>query len=124
MRRGERDGPEGIGQRIRQARLQLAARQGETVTQAWLAAQCQVAGPTVSQWEKGVVSPTLQMVPKIAKALGVSAGWLAFGEDGPPLINPATDRKLTDEEIERARAQVAASRASRTGPARKRGNHR
>ena len=126
MRRGDRTDPETVGQRIKQARLQLAARRGETVTQAWLAVQCQVAGPTVSQWEKGIVSPTLAMIPRIAKALEVTAGWLAFGEvpDAEPLLNPATDRKLTDEEIERARAQVAAARASRTAGAQKKRNSR
>lgn len=117
MRAGDRTDPETVGQRIKQARLRLAARRGETVTQAWLAAQCTVAGATVSQWEAGIVSPTLSMIPRIASALGVSAGWLAFGENGEDaLINPATDRKLTDAEIERARAQVRAAKAATPKP--------
>jgi transcriptional regulator with XRE-family HTH domain len=115
-------GPATVGERIRQARLTLAARRGETVTQSWLAAQCGVAGPTVSQWEAGIAQPSLGMIPKVAAALQVTAGWLAFGEESvPDLINPATDRKLTDEEIDRARAAVAAARASKSA-ARKKGN--
>jgi len=90
-----------------------------------LAAQCGVSGPTVSQWESGVTEPTIDSVRRIAKALGVSAGWLAFGETAETeLINPMTDRKLSDAEIDRARAQVARDRASRTSAARKKGNDR
>ena len=74
-------GPEAsIGGRIAQARFQLAAKLGRNVTQAWLAEQCGVAGPTVSQWESGVAEPTLRSVKKIAKALGVSPGWIAWGD--------------------------------------------
>ena len=122
MVRGTPKGPATVGDRIKQARLTLAATRGETVTQAWLAAQCGVAGPTVSQWEAGIAQPSLSMIPKVAAALRVTAGWLAFGEEVSELINPATDRKLKDEEIQRARDTVAASRASRSGAARKRGN--
>jgi transcriptional regulator with XRE-family HTH domain len=113
---------ESLGDRIRQARFQLAARRGRAVTQTALAASIGVSPGAVSQWENGTTEPTLSIIPKLAQALGVTAGWLAFGEaEGEPLLNPATDRKLTAEEIERARAQVAAGRASKT-TARKRGN--
>lgn len=121
MVRGTPKGPATVGDRIKQARLTLAATRGETVTQAWLAAQCGVAGPTVSQWEAGIAQPSLSMIPKVAAALRVTAGWLAFGESAE-LINPATDRKLTDEEVQRARDTVARAHASKTGAARKRGN--
>ena len=74
-------GPEStIGGRIAQARFQLAAKRGRNVTQAWLAKEVGVAGPTVSQWESGTTEPTLQSVAKIATALGVSPGWIAWGE--------------------------------------------
>lgn len=83
-------GPEStIGGRIAQARFQLAAKRGRNVTQAWLAEQCGVAGPTVSQWESGVAEPTLRSVKKIAAALGVSPGWIAWGD--------RTDIILVDE---------------------------
>ena len=122
---GKTGAGETIGGRIAQARFSLAAKRGKNVTQAWLAAQCGVSGPTVSQWESGVTEPTIDSVRRIAKALGVSAGWLAFGETAETeLINPMTDRKLSDAEVDRARAQVARDRASRTGAARKKGNDR
>lgn len=35
---------------------------------------------TVRQWRKGRYNPRLQSVADIAEALGVTAGWLAFGE--------------------------------------------
>lgn len=74
-------GPEAtIGGRIAQARFALAARLGRNVTQAWLAGEVGVSGPTVSQWEAGVTEPTLSSVAKIAAALGVSPGWIAWGE--------------------------------------------
>ena len=103
-----------IGGRIAQARFSLAARLGRSVTQAWLAGQCGVSAPTVSQWESGVTEPTIDSVARIAKALGVSPGWIAFGEDGPPLINPATDRKLSPDDVARARQQAAEAHASKT----------
>jgi hypothetical protein len=78
----------------------------------------------VSRVENGERKMTLDDVETYVRVdpLKRSRGWLAFGEaEGEPLLNPATDRKLTAEEIERARAQVAAGRASKT-TARKRGN--
>jgi transcriptional regulator with XRE-family HTH domain len=69
-----------IGGRIAQARFGLAAKLGSNVTQAWLAKQVGVSGPTVSQWESGVTEPTISSIAKIAKALSVSPGWLAWGE--------------------------------------------
>jgi transcriptional regulator with XRE-family HTH domain len=75
-------GPEAtIGGRIAQARFSLAARLGRNVTQAWLAEQAGVSGPTVSQWESGVTEPTITSIAKIAAALGTSPGWLAWGEE-------------------------------------------
>ena len=114
-------GPESsIGVRIATARYRLAAQRGKNVTQAWLAAQCGVSGPTVSQWETGTIEPTVGSLAKIAKALDVSPGWLAFGEepaaDDP--TNPATARRLTEAELDRADAAAAKKRGG-DGPRRK-----
>lgn len=120
MQRGRRKGPATVGDRIKQARLSLAARRGETVTQAWLAARCGVAGPTVSQWEAGIAQPSLPMIPKVAAALQVSAGWLAFGEEATDtLINPATARKLTEPELDRADEAAARTKRGGDGPPRR-----
>lgn len=112
---------EQVGDRIRRARFQAAARSGRAVTQTALAKAVGVTPGAVSQWENGTTEPNLSVIPKLAHALGVSPGWLAFGEDGPELINPATDRKLTDEEVQRARDTVAAARASKSAAAKR--NH-
>jgi transcriptional regulator with XRE-family HTH domain len=113
---------ESLGDRIRQARFQLAARRGRAVTQTALAASIGVSPGAVSQWENGTTEPTLSIIPKLAQALGVTPGWLAFGEssEAAPLLNPATDRKLTSEELDAARAEVAALRASQATSAKKR----
>lgn len=114
MVRGIPKRPATVGDRIKQARLTLAAQRGETVTQAWLAAQCGVAGPTVSQWEAGIAQPSLAMIPKVAAALRVTAGWLAFGETAAPAraelpdLEPQISGTLTDEQKEASRARRAA----------------
>ena len=112
MVRGIPKGPATVGDRIKQARLTLAAQRGETVTQAWLAAQCGVAGPTVSQWEAGIAQPSLAMIPKVAAALRVTAGWLAFGETAAPAqlpdLEPQISGTLSEEQKEASRQRRAA----------------
>jgi transcriptional regulator with XRE-family HTH domain len=85
-------GPEStIGGRIAQARFRLAAKRGRTVTQAWLAERAGVSGPTVSQWESGVTEPSLASLRKIAAALGVSPGYLAFGDESDRVPEPVPE---------------------------------
>ena len=106
-----------IGTRIVQARFQLAAKQGRVVTQAAVAEALGVSAPTVSQWEADRIRPTIDGVQRLARYLGVSPGWLAFGEltDMAQLIDPTTDRRLTEEEIQRARDVVAQARKEKNG---------
>ena len=110
---------EQVGDRIRRARFQAAARSGRAVTQTALAKAVGVTPGAVSQWENGTTEPNLSVLPKLAQALGVSAGWLAFGEeaaaDDP--TNPATARRLTEAELDRADAAAAKKRGG--GPRRK-----
>ena len=47
-----------------------------------------ISGPAVSQFEHGPRLPTLETAARLAAALGVRAGWLAFGE-----LPPATVRR-------------------------------
>lgn len=111
--------PERVGDRIRQARFQRQAHLGRAVTQTALAKTLGVSPGAVSQWENGTTEPSLAVLPKLAQALGVSAGWLAFGEepaaDDP--TNPATARRLTEAELDRADAAAAKKRGD--GPRRK-----
>ena len=69
-----------LGTRITQARLSEGARRGKAYTQTELGQWCGVTPSTVSQWEKGASEPSLATIMKIAKALNVSPGWIAWGE--------------------------------------------
>ena len=69
-----------IGERIIEARLAFGSRRRKSMTQAELATLLEVTPGTVSQWESGTTEPTLRSVKKIAKALGVSPGWIAWGD--------------------------------------------
>lgn len=51
-------------------------------TQAWLSAQTGISQRTISYWMRGRCKPSLESIEKVAAALGVPPGWLAFGEDG------------------------------------------
>ena len=81
-----------------------------------MAASIGVSPGAVSQWENGTTEPSLSVLPKLAQALGVTAGWLAFGEE-PDLTDPRTGRRLTEEELDRADAAAAKKRGD--GPHRK-----
>ena len=60
------------------ARLQLA-RQKAGLSLRGLAKAAGLSGPGVQKIETGASVPTIDNVEAIAKALGVSPGWLAFG---------------------------------------------
>lgn len=73
-----------LGSRIAQARLTAGAQRGKSFTQTELAKAVGVTPATVSQWEAGASEPVLTTIAAIAKALDVSAGYLAFGEKCEP----------------------------------------
>lgn len=106
--------PERVGDRIRQARFQRQAQLGRALTQTALAASIGVSPGAVSQWENGTTEPSLSVLPKLARALGVTAGWLAFGETAAPAraelpdLEPQISGTLTDEQKEASRARRAA----------------
>lgn len=62
-----------LPQRLREAR----ESSGQSLR--GLALACGLSGPGVAKIEMGVSVPTLDNIEAIAKALGVSPGWLAFG---------------------------------------------
>ena len=104
---GEAAQPGGsIGERIAKARLQQAAKRGRTFTQTELGRLVGVAPATVSQWEAGASIPALDTIQRIAAALDVTGGWLAFGEELRAAVQPEAEgaRRITDAEIARARA--------------------
>ena len=68
-------GVPGLGARVREARLAA----GET--QASLGALAGISGPGVARIEGGASQPSLETAERLAWALEVRAGWLAFGEE-------------------------------------------
>ena len=76
-----------IGENIRKYRKNLG------MTQEELAKKMGVIQPNVHRWEKGLVTPSLETIKKLAKILNVSADGLLFSEE---------DRKklrITDKEL-------------------------
>lgn len=100
--------PATIGQRIAQARRELAVRRGEDVTPSDLAGMASVSPATVYRWEDGTKKPSEGSLDALSAVLGVTKAYLRYGtlpkelDDGPvqsePLDDPLPD---TDEhEIE------------------------
>lgn len=88
--------PQTVGQRLFQARLQAAIREGRQVTQADVAQMVGVKDATVSRYEAGKAEPDLGMIVLLAAALGVTPGWLAFGEASSltPTLGPPIEREV------------------------------
>lgn len=70
---------EGLKERLKQARLDLTPKRGGFVSQEVLAAEIGVSGATLGNWESGAYEPSLMLLEKLAKVLGVSPAYLAFG---------------------------------------------
>lgn len=70
-----------FGSRLLEARLAYAVRRGRTVSQSELARLIGVTPQAWSGWEQGLSEPLeLSMIQRIAQLLGVTPGWLAFGQ--------------------------------------------
>lgn len=66
--------------RLFQAQLAYEGRIGRRLTREEFASMVDVSHPTVSAWLNANQLPSIVQVQDIARALGVSPGWLAFGE--------------------------------------------
>lgn len=78
----------GLRDRLRQARQELTPRRGGYVSQETLAAEVGVSGVTLGNYESGTTEPSLEMIERLAKVLGVSPAFLAFGATYFPVENP------------------------------------
>ncbi|AHG92103.1 hypothetical protein J421_4636 (plasmid) [Gemmatirosa kalamazoonensis] len=96
------DTPPTLGARLKQARRQKAAREGRDYTQAALAQDASVAPVSVSRYESNVQEPSLELIQRMAAVLGVSPGWLAFGDedDVPNDRRAPTSMFKTREQLE------------------------
>lgn len=78
-----------IGQRIAQARRELGVEEHRDITQSDLAERLGVSQATVNRWEGDVEGkqPRDENVIALAKVLGVTPGWLRYGQEPkhPPL---------------------------------------
>jgi len=93
-----------FAQRLFQARLAYSARKGRQVTQAELAELAGVSTAAWSTWEAGRSVPPLDTISRLAGLLGVTAAYLAFGEEKlvaekdshfEKLPRPATKKRQT-----------------------------
>lgn len=73
--------------RLKQARLDKAAREGREVRQVDAADEMDISRSAYNQWESGNTEPKARGVyEKLAKYLGVDPGWLAFGNNRLPVV--------------------------------------
>jgi transcriptional regulator with XRE-family HTH domain len=108
---GRKSQAEGFGARVLQARMLLSSRVGRVVTQTEIGEKLGVTGVTIGRWEEGGREPSsLADLERLAEALQVSPGWLAFNE-GVPLAGyheppkPMPPGHLTRVETKRKRTQ-------------------
>ncbi len=96
-----------IGARLKQARRQLAAREHRDVTQAEVGSAAGVSPVQVSRYESDLQEPSVGVVARLAAVLGVSPGWLAFGEveGGDAVASPPS----TPSDTERGARQAPLS---------------
>jgi hypothetical protein len=86
----EHDTPETLGARLAVALVQIdppsETRQGRPWTPiGWLDHETGIGRTKLYMWLNDEVEPRLENVRILAKALKVSAGWLAFGTGSPTL---------------------------------------
>lgn len=84
-----------FGNRLAQARLNLGAKRGRSISQAELGEMAGLTGASVGNYEAGRTEPSYLIVARLAKVLEVTAGFLAFGENSlsVPLEDPAEVEK-------------------------------
>jgi transcriptional regulator with XRE-family HTH domain len=92
-----------VGDRIAQARREMAVRERRDIRPVDVARAVGVSGAAVSEWEAGKAVPRDELMRKLADYLGVTPEFLRYGIRAPRV-------ELTDEEIAAAMARSAARR--------------
>lgn len=118
------------GERLAQARRLKAVREWQDVSRADIAKAVGVDASSVTVWEKTSRLPNDERLADVAQFLGVSPAWIRYGLDSEApragllaaIIDPATARRLTEEELDRAEAQVAKERGTGKRPPRGKAN--
>lgn len=116
-----------FGQRVAQARRELSVRRQRDIRPADLAELLGVAPQTVYNWEGDRKRPTAETVAQLAVILGVTPGWLDYGQEpkhpaDPPAVPPADPVKdaATFEAWTQRGKEIAAERDATARPASKR----
>lgn len=89
---GEVTGIAGIPRRLYSARMRMSADRGTPVTQAEIGRAVGVTEGQIGHWEKGRQRPDLEMIDRLATALGVRPWWIAYGiewEEAADVATPA-----------------------------------
>ena len=94
----------GLPKRLREARRRAG------ITSKRLAALAEIAHDTVYLVERDERVPGIDIVEKLALALAVTPGWLAFGEDGPLRSNIAASAPSVAQRLHLARTRLGMSR--------------
>jgi len=114
----------GLGERFKEARLKTAVKLNATVSQgrmaqlvtqelAKLKSPKTISQPQWSDYEAEKAEPSTIVYRAVSRVSGLPEAYLAFGANAEAVANPSTDRKLTEEELDRADAAAAASRSSK-----------
>lgn len=70
-----------FGKRLRAARLGFYERTGKDLSQVELSAKVGMTKGAVSSWEADSYLPPVETIELLAGELGVTPGWLAFGQE-------------------------------------------
>lgn len=98
-----------IGNRIKQY------RKAKPLTQKELAEMVDCAEMTISQYERGLYSPKIDMRVKIANALGVSYADLFMDQTPMSFDSPEDFKKAWEEAVQKSRESTAPEIAMRYG---------
>lgn len=102
--------PSTFGERVAQARRELAVREHRDIKPSDLAERLGVTPKTVYTWERDDHAPERSTLELLAAALGVTPGWLLFGQEPKYLgtaAGPTQPYVPTDEERARAARVIA-----------------
>ena len=83
-----------IGQRVHRL------RRGKGLTRSDLAERLGVSRQRVGNWERGLNTPTLGVLPALARELGVTVDELVTGEPSPPVGLSPEKRKEAGQLLE------------------------
>jgi transcriptional regulator with XRE-family HTH domain len=97
-----------LGQRLAQLRREKAARERRDIQQLDMARAAGVSKTAVSRYERDIDVPREATLEKLAAYLDSTPEFIRYGVQPERMVapDPALDRRITDAELENARATV------------------